>query len=64
MTLTNHTQRIEELAHQVLNYADQRSYEEAHEALDEIEKEVRELRRHIDHLQFVTHFSLKAYFGK
>ena len=54
MTLTNHTQRIEELSHQVRNYADQREYEEAHSALDEIVIKVCKLHRHIDNLQLKT----------
>jgi len=57
VTLTNHTQRIEELSHQVRNYADQRNYGEAHCSLDDIEKEVRLVHRHIDHLQNVTDFA-------
>ncbi len=64
MTITNHTNRIAELAGQVQVFADKKKYPLAHSALDDIEKKIRELRRHFDHLQFVTHFSIKAYFGK
>ncbi|MBA7479198.1 hypothetical protein ES707_14630 [subsurface metagenome] len=59
MTLTNHTRRIEELAGAVTTLCDSRKYEEAHCALDDIEKKVRKLRRHIDHLQFVNYFDLR-----
>jgi len=62
VTLTNNTKRIEELAGAVMILCDNKKYEEAHVALDDIEKKVRELRRHIDHLQFVTQFNLKSYF--
>jgi len=51
VTLTNHTKRIEELAGAVTILADNRKYEEAHCALDDIVSKVHKLRRHIDNLQ-------------
>ncbi len=56
MTITNHLQRIEELADNVINLVDARKYPEAHCALDDIETKVRLAHRHIDHLQNVTDF--------
>ena len=56
VTLTNHCSRIQELAHQVTSHADQRNYPVAHSALDDIEKKVHEIRRHLDHLQNVLDF--------
>ena len=56
VTLTNHVQNIELLAGSVLAHADAREYELAHVALDDIEKKVQAIRRHIDHLQNVTDF--------
>ncbi len=53
MTLTNHTKRIEELAGVVTILCDNRKYEEAHCALDDIEAKVHALRRHVDILQNV-----------
>lgn len=60
MTLTNHTVQICKLAGMVNGYADKREYEKAHCALDDIEKKVHELRRHIDHLQFVNYFDIRT----
>ncbi len=51
MTLTDNIRNIEELANLVIEYADVREYESAHCALDDIEKKVRALHRHIDQLQ-------------
>lgn len=59
MTITNHMQRIEELAGEVLKYVDARDYPDAHIFLDEIEKKVRLAHRHIDHLQNVTEFGAR-----
>ena len=56
MTITNHIQRIEALASLALSYVDDREYEKAHCALDDIEKKVRVAHRHIYHLQNVTDF--------
>ena len=56
MTLTNNTRRIEELSGIVTTLVDSKKYEEAHCALDEIEKKVHAVHRHIDHLQNVTDF--------
>lgn len=53
MTLTNHTKLIEGLAGAVTVLCDNRKYEEAHCALDDIEKHVRMLRRHIEGLQWI-----------
>ncbi len=60
MTLTNNTRRIEELAGAVMILCDNKKYGDAHCALDDIEKKVRMLRRHIDHLQFVNYFKLHS----
>lgn len=54
MTLTNHTRRIEELAGDVVRFADAREYENAHLALDTIVMKVQELRRYIEHLQWMA----------
>ena len=54
MTLTDNIRHIEELGNFVIEYADAREYEHAHVALDDIEKKVRALHRHLDHLQRVT----------
>jgi len=51
VTLTNNTKRIEELAGAVTVLCDNRKYEEAHCALDDIEAKVHALRRHVDNLQ-------------
>lgn len=56
VTLTNHIRNIQDLAPQVIEFADAKEYPLAHCALDEIEKEVRRVHRHIDHLQNVTDF--------
>ncbi len=53
MTLTNNTQRIEELAGAVTILADNRKYEEAHCALDDIESKVHAVRRHLEKLQWL-----------
>jgi len=53
MTITNHIRRIEELSGHVLVFVDAREYEQAHCALDDIEKEVRLSHEHIDNLQLV-----------
>ncbi len=60
MTLTDNTRVIEKLANDVVHHADRREYEQAHCCLDDIEKKVRKLRRHIDHLQFVNYFNLHS----
>ena len=60
MTITNHIRRIEDLASEVIDHVDAREYQKAHCALDDIEKKVRAAREHIDHLQFVTYFSLAS----
>ena len=59
MTLTDNTRRIEALSNDVVHHVDRREYGEAHIVLDDIEKKVREVRRHIDHLQFVQYFDLR-----
>jgi len=56
VTLTNHIRNIEDLAPQVIEFADAKEYPLAHCALDDIEKEVRRVHRHIDHLQNVSDF--------
>jgi len=56
VTLTNHIRNIEDLAPQCMEFADAKQYPLAHCALDDIEKEVRKLHRHIDHLQNVSDF--------
>ena len=56
MTITNHIQRIETLASDVIRLVDSKDYPNAHLLLDEIEKKVRFAHRHIDHLQNVTDF--------
>lgn len=58
MTITNHIRRIEDLANQVIEHADNREYEKAHCALDDIEAKCHAAHRHIDHLQEVTPRSL------
>ena len=60
VTITNHIRRIEDLASEVIGHVDAREYQKAHCALDDIEKKVRSAREHIDHLQFVTYFSLAS----
>lgn len=57
VTLTNNTKRIEALASIVVMLCDGRQYEEAHVALDDIEKKVHEVRRHIDKLQNLDRFA-------
>lgn len=59
MTITNHIRRIEELAGHTIVFVDAREYEQAHCALDDIEKKVRAAHRHIDHLQNVTDFAAR-----
>ena len=54
MTITNHIRRIEDLANQVIEDVDDREYEKAHCALDDIEVKCHAAHRHIDHLQDVT----------
>lgn len=54
MTITNHIRRIEDLANQVIEHVDDREYEKAHCALDDIEAKCHAAHRHIDHLQQVT----------
>lgn len=54
MTLTNHAQRIEALANNVVNLVDDDKYEEAQCALDDIEAKVHALRRHVDNLQEIS----------
>ncbi len=56
MTITNHIQRIQSLADDVLQLVDHKDYGNAHILLDEIEKKVRLAHRHIDHLQNVSDF--------
>ena len=51
MTLTNHTRLIAVLAGAVTSLCDNRKYEEAHCALDDIEAKLHAVRRHIDNLQ-------------
>jgi len=54
MTITNHIRMIETLASVVIEYVDDREYENAHSALDDIETRVRLAHEHLDHLQDVT----------
>ena len=54
MTITNHIRRIEDLANQVIEDVDDREYEKAHCALDDIEAKCHAAHRHIDNLQLVT----------
>ncbi|MBA7609968.1 hypothetical protein ES703_17171 [subsurface metagenome] len=56
MTLTNNTRDIETLANDVVHHVDRREYEQAHCMLDNIERKVHEVRRHIEHLQNVRDF--------
>ncbi|MBA7522338.1 hypothetical protein ES705_14456 [subsurface metagenome] len=56
MTLTNNIRNIEELGNFVIQYSDAKEYEHAHCALDDIEKKVQAIRRHLDHLQNVSDF--------
>ena len=56
MTLTNNIRNIEELGNFVIQYADAKEYKHAHVALDDIEKKVHAIRRHLDHLQNVSDF--------
>jgi len=53
VTITNHLQRIGDLAAQALVYVDGRDYPQAHSALDDIESGVHSARVHLDHLQDV-----------
>jgi len=59
MTITNHAQRIEQLAGDVVRHADDRAYHQAHSALDDIEIKCRLIHRHIDHLQNVSEFAAR-----
>ena len=54
MTLTDNIRNIEELTRLTIKYTDAREYESAHCCLDDIEKKVRKLHRHLDHLQRAT----------
>jgi len=56
VTFTNHIQRIEVLANQALQHVDRKEYETAHLILDDLEKKVHQVHRHIDHLQNVRDF--------
>jgi len=56
VTLTNNIQDIESLASDALNHVDRKEYERAHLVLDNLESKVREVRRHVDHLQNVRDF--------
>ena len=56
MTLTNNTKRIEELAGAVTILIDNKQYEQAHIAIDELQSKVHALRRHVEHLQNVSDF--------
>ena len=57
MTLTNNIRDIEGLANDIVHHVDRKEYEQAHCLLDNLEKHVHEVRRHIDHLQNVRDFS-------
>jgi len=54
MTITNHIQRIEALANEVLQHVDRKEYYLAHLLLDGLEMRARLAHEHIDHLQQVT----------
>jgi len=54
MTITNHIRMIETLATVVIEYVDDREYENAHGALDDIATRVRLAHEHLDHLQTVA----------
>ena len=56
MTLTNNIQSIEGLANDVVHHVDRKEYERAHLVLDNLERKVHEVRRHVDHLQNVRDF--------
>ena len=58
MTCTNHIRIMQESIDKALSCIDSKEYPAAHLALDDLESQLRKLRRHIDHLQFVTQFSL------
>ncbi len=47
------------MASHVTELADLRDYAQAHIKLDDIEKKLRAVRRHIDHLQNVTDFAAR-----
>lgn len=53
VTLTNNTRQIAKLSNDVVHFADEREYERAHCALDDIEAKVHKLRRHIERLQWI-----------
>ncbi|GAI70464.1 unnamed protein product [marine sediment metagenome] len=59
MTLANNIQNIEKLACSVIFRVNTKEYKKAHYALDDIEKNVRAARRHIDHLQNVRDFCVR-----
>lgn len=54
MTITNHIRRIEALADLFIEHVDDREYEKAHSALDDIETRTRLAHEHVDHLQLVA----------
>ena len=51
MTITNHIQRIQELAELVITSVDARRYPEAHGALDDIQVRCLAARAHVESLQ-------------
>lgn len=56
VTLTNNIRDIEGIAYDVLHHVDRKEYEQAHCMLDNLERHIHEVRRHIDHLQNVRDF--------
>lgn len=56
MTLTNNISGIQTLAYEIQQHVDRKEYDRAHLVLDDIEKKVQEVRRHVDHLQNVRDF--------
>jgi len=57
VTLTNHARDIETFANDVVHHVDRKEYGRAHIVLDDIEKKVRTLHRHIDRLQNIGLFA-------
>lgn len=59
MTLSNNVKQIYELTGMVEYHCDEREYEQAHCALDDIEAKVHALRRHVDTLQLMNIYAAR-----
>ena len=54
MTIANHIRKIQKSADQVIEHMDDREYNKAHSALDDIAMSALAAHRHIDNLQSVA----------